>query len=289
MPEQTTRLVLADRRASADVAALLARCFPAGRAPGAAYLDWFYWANPEGDSIVCNAVEAGRVVAHAALTPMRARVGGAVERVVLINNVATDPAEQRRGVASALLRFGLERAAEEGFDRALVVPNAQSIGLFAGRLGFATHGRLDARIGLGPAPEPTLAPRLGFERIWTRDVLRWRLQRPGARYRVVRRRGRLCVEARTGWAGIRVELASLPDACESELEADVRPRAVASLAPWLFIGLDPRRRFAGRVALDLPLALRPAPLHLASLALRGAPGALRRDDMLLEGLSLDAF
>jgi predicted N-acetyltransferase YhbS len=265
----------------AAVAALLRRRFPRAAQISAAYLAWTYRENPEGPAFAFDAREGGRVVAHFAATPLRARVLGSEERGLLTQHAATEPGFEGRGLFKALVERALAAGAERGFGHAVAFANANSRFAFVERLGFRMLGALDVRIGLGPAPEPSDRTPASWERIWDARALAWRLARPDHPYRAERRGARARVLCASGFPAVWADLASLPaDALPAGLPA---PPRGSWLRVWL--GLDPDLRWSGRAYLPLPPALRPAPLHFTFRDLR--PGGRVPDAGRLRVAALD--
>lgn len=83
------------------------------------------------------AVEAGADVGHVAFTTCR--IEGCRVTAALLGPLAVSPAAQRRGVGSALVREGLERLAQQGVARILVLGDPR----YYTRLGFATETAIE--------------------------------------------------------------------------------------------------------------------------------------------------
>ena len=159
----------------ADLVALLARV-------GTTQLSdeefrWWFERNPAGEGIVSLAVSDGEVVGVAAMSYFRTALHGAVTRLAIPVNVATDPRFQGRGVFSTLERENEEVAREAGSPFSVTFPNGRSYPIFVRRLGW------------------TDLPRL---RLWARPlrvggVVRYVLGRPGSR-------GGLRPVQTSGWA-----------------------------------------------------------------------------------------
>lgn len=268
-----------------ELASLLRAALPRATYFDRAYLDWTYRGNPDGPAIALNAY-AGRLVAHFAATAFRARHHGVEELGVQPQHAVTDPGHRGRGLFVSLVGMVLERAAAAGYRFAVMPANAASFPLFVQRLGFRPVRPLDVRVGVGPLPQPRDEPAVGldFERVWSAEALAWRLARPDLPYRALRGRDRARIFS-TSVAGIPVELGSYPLAHV--------PESLPAASPWhplrAWIGLDPRRRWWGRPFVNVPLRLRPAPLHLVFRDLTDAGRRLDPDRVRADMLDYDQF
>jgi len=269
----------------AGLAALLRRRFPRALQITPAYLAWTYLQNPEGAALAFDAHEGGRVVAHFAATPLRARLAGAVERGLLTQHAATEPGFEGRGLFQDLVRRTLAEGAAAGFGHALAFANARSRFAFVERLGFRDLCTLDVRVGVGSSPEPIGASPASWERVWDAPGLAWRLARPDLPYRARVRGAAARIFCASGYPGIDAEVARVAPALLPP-EVPMAPRC-APLRVWL--GLDPDRSWRGRAYLPLPRRLRPAPLHFAFRDLRGAGRAPEPAALRVQALDFDAY
>ena len=125
---------------------------------------WWFERNPAGEGIVSLAVDDGEVVGVAAMSFFKTRLDGAVTRLAIPVNVATDARYRGRGVFSTLQQRNEEAAASTS-PLTVTFPNARSYPIFVGRLGWIDLPRL---------------------RLWARPlrvagVARYVLGRPGER------------------------------------------------------------------------------------------------------------
>jgi GNAT superfamily N-acetyltransferase len=154
----TTRYVPEKR---ADLVALLARV-------GTTQLTdeefaWWFDRNPAGEGIVSLAVDGGEVVGVAAMSFFRTALNGAVTKLAIPVNVATDQRYRGQGVFSTLERENEAAAVDAGSPLTVTFPNGASYPIFVSRLGWIDLPRL---------------------RIWARPlraaaVARYLLGRPG--------------------------------------------------------------------------------------------------------------
>ena len=121
-----------DRRS--DVADLMQRVW--GRRPAEAELEWSYERNPVRAASVLIAEEDDQVVGTVAVRFLRMSIGGEEVEVGMPVGLATDPAYHGRGVFSRLELANEERVRELGIGLLLIVPNAASTPVLAGRLGW---------------------------------------------------------------------------------------------------------------------------------------------------------
>ena len=275
------------------LAELIAACFPSSSHLDERYLRWLYAGSPEGEVLGMDAWHEGRMVAHYACVPARARIHGVERRVLLSVNTATHPAHQGKGLFTQLAEATYGLASAQGFHAVYGVANAQSTPGFVRKLGFTVLSPLDARVGFGAIDErpiEALQASAAFHRLWSPEALRWRGANPHRPFRWHRpRTGTLAASAATGRWGIRAW---------AELPETVIDRAMLSLAssvtpahPWarLHLGLRPRAaRHAARGWFDIPKALRPSPLNLIYCSLTGeAPP--EPDAIFFDFLDFDAY
>lgn len=274
-----------DARGCAEVAELLLLSFPGVKHLSAAYLEWSYLENPEGQAFAYNAYAGDRLVAHCAATPLLGRIDGTEERGLEMQHAATHPNHAGRGLFTELAERSLQSAAREGFSFAVAPSNANSTFAFTRRLGFQLVQPFEVRVGVGPLPKsrPGQAPQ--FERVWGRESLTWRLSRPDLPYRALHRGDQRVIFADTGILGLEVELGTFPaDRIGRELPAH---RLRQPIRVW--IGLDPSRSFRGRPFVNLPLRLRPSPLNFIFRDLTGRGRQLEAGRVRANMLDYDAF
>lgn len=272
-----------------EVAALLAEVFPKAPHLDRDWLEWGYLGNPLGPTLGFDAHADGRVVAHVAgrILAARVRAGGDPVRGVLVHHAATHPAFRGRRLLVQLVEALLARAAEEGAAFATAVVNQNSVGSFIRRLGFTAVRPLSVRVGIGSLPQrmPASSPTPDFEPVHAAEWLAWRLAPPGQPYRA-RRAGEKCeIWADSGLLGIPVLIGEAP---VSAIVAPMPP--FASRSPFrAWAGLDAARPFNALRHPDVPLALRPSPLHLVFRALAADVASPRPERVHFDALDFDAW
>jgi len=264
----------------AAYAALLARVFGAQAKFGEAALAWRYRDNPSGQVVGMDAWDGARLAAHYVTCPCEAIVEGRPMKGLLSLNTATDPDYQGRGLFTRLAEATYAAGATAGFDFVIGVANANSTPGFLRKLGFQHVGRLHAGV-LAAAPRRFAEPPPQFQGDWRDELLAWRLANPAGRY-VAARAGAL-----TGvWARTHLPLvncaAFLPGGSHVPLGRS------GPFGASLFIGLEPRARLSGLVA--IPDRFRPSPLNLIWRPLaKSAPAALDPAATALNFLDFDPY
>ncbi|HUK43874.1 MAG TPA: GNAT family N-acetyltransferase [Gaiellaceae bacterium] len=128
------RVVEYDPSRRRDVADLMGRVW--GERPTEEELGWFYERNPVRPASVLIAEDGGRTAGSVAISFQRMSIGGEQMEVGMPVRLATDPDFRGRGVFSELEEANEERVRELGIRLLLVVPNAASEPILAGRLGW---------------------------------------------------------------------------------------------------------------------------------------------------------
>jgi GNAT superfamily N-acetyltransferase len=103
---------------------------------------WWFERNPAGEGIVSLAVDEGEVVGVAAMSFFRTSLDGAVTRLAIPVNVATDPRYRGQGVFSTLEQENEAAAAATGSPLTVTFPNGASYPIFVSRLWWVDLPRL---------------------------------------------------------------------------------------------------------------------------------------------------
>lgn len=243
-----------------------------------ALLRWQYAGNPSGTVLGYEAFAGTEVAAHYVTQPLVASVEGARERGLLSMNTATHPQHQGAGLFTRLATRTYETAAGEGYGFVVGVANANSTPGFVRRLGFQLVTPLDARIAIGPPPFPLQTA--AFERMWDDESVRWRVSRPGGRYKV--RRDTLVVP--TNRPLISAALARAPFVERLPQQAS----SIGFRPLELWIGLEPHGAAPHR-SLRIPDRLRPSPLNLIFLDLTTKRRRLDPTNVRFRALDFDAY
>lgn len=169
-------------------------------------LRWYYDENPAGTAAVGRVEQDGRRIGNYALVPNRFRTADGQVRVLGLGvDLAVDPLARGSGAFRRTVEDSYERGRAAGFDGILGVANANSAPRMVSTLGWraldplpvtlvpaigSTRGfrscavtdavleELETHIG----SEFVRSSESGFAPVWTFDLLRWRLGRPGHAY-----------------------------------------------------------------------------------------------------------
>ena len=169
-------------------------------------LRWYYHENPAGAAAVGRVEDAGRRIGNYALVPNRFRSISGEERVLGVGvDLAVDPDARGSGAFRRTVEDSYQRGSAQGFDGILGVANANSAPRMVATLGWralpsfpvtmipaigSTRGFTsltvdEQSIGIVESlvfEEFLRSSSYGFAPVWTPDLLRWRLRRPGHSY-----------------------------------------------------------------------------------------------------------
>ena len=174
---------------------------------GSDHLDWYYRANPQGRASVGRAYDNGQLVGNYALVPIQFQSShGPGLRLGLGVDLSTRPDSRGTGAFRRTVEDSYRVGTADGLDGILGVANAQSVPRMVETLGWrrlpdcparfiaplpdsipTSSHLVDAALLAGSLPDqalpqPTSPPPTGLGTLWTANLLRWRLARPGARY-----------------------------------------------------------------------------------------------------------
>lgn len=171
-------------------------------------LRWYYDENPAGAAAVGRVEDEGKRIGNYALIPNRYRSIAGEERVLGIGvDLAVDPDARGSGAFRRTVEDSYARGVANGFDGILGVANANSAPRMVATLGWRslpslpvtmipamgrakgfesitiTQSNLDVLNGLVDGEFPRTSGS-GFAPVWTEELLKWRLRRPGHSYSV---------------------------------------------------------------------------------------------------------
>jgi GNAT superfamily N-acetyltransferase len=273
--------------AYADYIKIFAKCFPAAKTYSHDYLDWLYRCNPDGQVLGFDARDGGRLAAHYACIPARARIGGEEVKILLSLNTATHPDYQGKGLFTQLAERTYAAGAALGYDCVYGVANANSTPGFTRKLKFQLVGPLRAMVGLGSIGiSHDSLDALDFKRSWSPNALAWRCSSP-VRPVISRIKGGRRILLAPALFGGGCMAAAEFDKASSPTHLD-NVRGFASPLR-LFIGLIPAAAQRPSFYIDIPQSLRPSPLNLIYRSISGRVGSISLDRVFFSYLDFDAY
>jgi hypothetical protein len=171
-------------------------------------LRWYYDLNPAGSAAVGRVEENEKRIGNYALIPNRYRSISGKERILGVGvDLAVDPDARGSGAFRRTVEDSYRRGTQQGFDGILGVANANSAPRMVATLGWRALSPLpvtmvpaigrvsgfqsifidDASIEIVDGlvdSEFSRASNSGFAPVWTPELLKWRLQRPGHSYSI---------------------------------------------------------------------------------------------------------
>ncbi len=171
-------------------------------------LRWYYDLNPVGQAAVGRVEEGEKRIGNYALIPNRYRSISGEERVLGVGvDLAVDPDARGSGAFRRTVEDSYMRGTEQGFDGILGVANANSAPRMVATLGWRALSPLPVTmvpaIGRATGFQSTViddstiesidglvtgefsrTSTSGFAPVWTPELLKWRLQRPGHSYSI---------------------------------------------------------------------------------------------------------
>lgn len=265
----------------------LRTCFPAATKYDRNYLDWLYYANPDGRVVGFDAWDNGALVAHYVCVPAWIDLCGRRVKALLSLNTATRADYQGRGLFTKLAEMTYRAAEDEGFACIFGVANANSTPGFTRKLGFQLVQPLEARVGFGDLGIGQRPPgTVQFERAWSAESFGWRCANP--QNPVVARsnsaRTLFLAPAEKRLLSVCAEMPGAPVALPGQAGG---ARLLSPLR--LFIGLVPGEGFRFANFVSIPERLRPSPLNFIYRPLAGSPEKLERSRIAFSFLDFDAY
>jgi GNAT superfamily N-acetyltransferase len=251
------------------------------------YLHWLYCENPVGLAEIYNVWDKGEIVAHYATIPIKANLFGIHETGLLSLNSAVHPSCRGKGYFKTLAIQTFEYAKAKGINFVIGVANANSTLLFRRQLKFQLVCPLTVKIGFGTIKHLPVQPEkeLDYIQIWDIETLSWRLKRPSAKYRVIKKNNFVSILAHSGKYGIWANMYNL----HSD-ELGIPSESVFRWNPFeVWIGLDSSYDWANSFYTSLPDRFKSSPLNLIFKDLSGHERTLDPKKIIFSLLNFDAF
>jgi hypothetical protein len=150
-------------------------------------------------------------------------------------NTATHPEHQGKWLFTTSAEKTYEVGKQAGYSFVVGVASANSTHGFVTKLGFQLVRGLDARVGCGAAAKASQGIGRDFERIWTPELVEWRIKNPSVRHAVIPKKRGCEILARAGRLGIHAILGTFNQStCAKALLPDNSPIMVRLASrPWI--------------------------------------------------------
>jgi predicted N-acetyltransferase YhbS len=246
------------------------------------YIKWEYADNPAGNIIGFNAFDGDELAAHYVTQPVIANVFGKEMKGLLSLNTATHPNHQGKKLFVTLADMTYKYAAEHGYSFVFGVANTNSTPGFIKKLGFQLAAPLIAKVGIGEIKTDNTKKQFCFERVWTSELLNWRIKNPIHKYSVSGNN----IYAPTGKYGISAIMGNF----DRNLFKNVSLQKKSSLNPLkLYMGLDSSIKWGKSKYFEIPEKLRPSPLNLIFKDLLGNNMKLDAASVKFRAVDFDAY
>jgi len=247
------------------------------------YMKWQYYDNPAGKAIAVCAFDNGTIVGHYAAQPILTMIDGREATGLFILNAAVAPTLQGKGILKRIAELVHDQAAHEGYRFMIGVGNKKSTPIYTGKFGFRPLGQIDVKIGIGlPKFEPTQS--YFYERLWNKNSLKWRISNPACQYNMLIKGYKTAIYRR-----IYPFLSTLVGLFDQPSPANMVETG-APLGLNIFLGLDPGINWKrNKNYISFPEWGKPSPLVVIFRELRDEQIPIKKGNMLLRGIDIDAF
>jgi hypothetical protein len=276
------RQVTTDAAGISQCTQLLKIVFPESHNFTDDYIKWEYADNPIGTIVGYNAFENDELAAHYVAQPAIANVLGKELIGLLSLNTATHPNHQGKKLFTTLADLTYKYATENGYHFVFGVANANSTPGFLNKLGFQYVAPLEAKVGFGSIKKSKSQIQFSFNRIWTEEMLKWRLRNPLKNYEIAQER----IYAPTGKYGIKAILGEF----DSWLLNTIHTSKIVSLNPArLYMGLDSSIDWKRSKYYEVPKKMRPSPLNFIFKDISGKNVKLDANVIKFQAIDFDAY
>ncbi len=225
------------------------------------YLDWLYLRSPDGSVYGFDAFDNDQLIAHYATIPILIRYKLKSFKFLLSLNTATHPKYHGQGLFTALAKETYASALTDGYHGVIGVSNQHSTHGFVNKLGFKLIRPLDVRCFPPFQRIATIDKQANVDHAWSGDSLKWRLQRPNAKYYYIQNNNQIIVYCLPYLIGPKVIVGIF--ASDSPMAKIIK--TICKQGKWpslgsLLIGLN-LNIVDSPLAFHLPNFLKPSPLN----------------------------
>ena len=141
---------------------------------------------------------------------------------------------------------------------------------------------LQAKVGIGKVRIIRNAKEYCFERIWTPELLEWRIKNPYHPYQISGNN----IYAPTNKYGIKAIMGDF----KNEMLIHFKSHPIASVNPLkLWMGIDPSVVWKGSMYFEIPQKMRPSPLNLIFKDLTSENRILEANAVKFRAIDFDAY
>ncbi len=279
----TFKLVQITEEAIAETASFLSEVFISTSKFTEDFIKWEYVDNPIGSIVGFNAYEGDVLVGHYVTQPVIASVNGKLSKGLLSLNTATHHYHQGKGLFTKLAKLTFEYAAENGYEFVYGVANANSTPGFIKKLGFQFVAPLIVKVGIGILIKKNDNCNYDFERVWTKNDIKWRLINPEQPYFL--RGNNIMVP--TGKFGLNAILGNF----ENELLNNFKVRNLHKKlnVANLYVGIDNTIDWKKSFYFDVPSKFKSSPLNLIFKDLRSENYQLNKECVKFQIIDFDGY
>lgn len=276
------RQVAVDNEGIQICSSFLRHVFPLSNNFTESYLRWEYADNPEGTVVGFNAFEGDVLVAHYASQPITVNLFGKQTKGLLSLNTGTHHDHRGKKLFTILAELTYKYAAENGYEFVLGVANANSTPGFIKNLGFQFVSPLDVKLGIGFVAQKEVKEQYCFNRIWTKELLEWRLKNPQREYEILGEH----IYAATRKYGIKATIGKF----DEKLLNDISSSKIFTINPLkLFVGLDSNINWKKSMYFDVPEKIKSSPLNLIYKDISGDHQRIDRNSIKFQVIDFDGY
>jgi predicted N-acetyltransferase YhbS len=248
------------------------------------YLKWEYFDNPEGKALTQNAYEDDKLIGHYGAQPIISKIYDKINNGLFILNAAVMPEYQGKGILRTLVENLHDYAGKNKFNFIIGVGNKNSAPIYTKKFGFRSLGPADVKIGLG-LPKTTMKTEVIYERIWTEESLKWRLNNPNTKYSSISKNNRK-VLFKGNYPGLSTIMGMFE---ESEFNlGSLTSKKYPGIN--IFIGKDPTIAWENNHSfVSFPEVLKPSPLVLIFKELNNNNFPFTGEQVRMRCIDFDAF